>query len=234
MNQIKVVYENEDFLIIDKPSGLLVHPKNKRDQSESVVDWLLEKYPAIKNVGEDPTRPGIVHRLDKETSGLMIVAKTQDAFSYLKNLFQKRKIKKTYLALVYGHLKNRVGAIEAPLGKLGTRQTTRVHGKRELKERVALTKYKVLKEYRDYTFLEVTPETGRTHQIRIHLKSIGHPVVCDHVYAAKFACPPELGRLFLHAQKLSFTSPSGEAITVETDLPDQLGKFLESLQKPQN
>lgn len=229
-SQIKIIYEDDDILIIDKPSGLLTHPKNKNDQSKSVVSWLLKNRPSVKDVGEDKIRPGIVHRLDKETSGLLLIAKNQKSFEYLKKLFQERKIKKTYIALVYGRLKNKKGVIETPLGKLGTKQTTRIHGKHDLKEKIAITEYEALKEYADYSLLEVTPKTGRTHQIRVHLKSIGHPVVCDPLYAGKHhICPPELGRLFLHAQKLSFVSPAGESLTAETDLPPELDNFLKIL-----
>ena len=271
-DQIKIIYEDKDFLIIDKPSGLLTHPVNRQDKSDSVVGWLLEKYPEIvrvrdqygESVGSSSTsweesklvldkwadlRPGIVHRLDRETSGLLLAAKTQTAFDYLKKLFAERKIKKTYLALVYGSLKKPSGVIETPLGKLGTRQTTRTYGRRRLQEKSAITEYKVLQEYtapppkllnkKAYAFLfsnlsllEVSPLTGRTHQIRIHLKSIGHPIVCDQLYRSKkFICPPELERLFLHAQKLSFVSPSGTAISVESDLPLELNNFLDGLQK---
>ena len=258
MNEIKIIYEDNDFLIIDKPSGLLTHPRNKNDKSESVVSWLLKNRPSVKDVGEDKIRPGIVHRLDKETSGLLLIAKNQKSFEYLKGLFQKREIKKTYIALVYGQLKNpekslrdlgagKRGVIETPLGKLGTRQTTKVHGKHELKERNAITRYKVLQEYsrpqvlnnpsydglfNTYSLLEIKPLTGRTHQIRVHLKSIGHPVVCDPLYASKkLICPPELNRLFLHAQKLSFVSPAGESLTIEVDLPPELDNFLKTLPK---
>ncbi len=236
-SQIKIIYEDEDILILDKPSGLLTHPKNWNDKSESVISWLLKNRPLVKDVGDPSTgsgqanlRPGIVHRLDKETSGLLLIAKNQKSFEYLKELFQKREIIKTYIALVNGQLKNKKGVIETPLGKLGTKQTTRIQGKHELKEKSAITKYGVLKEYTDYSLLEVTPKTGRTHQIRVHLKSIGHPVVCDPLYAGKrHICPPELNRLFLHAQKLSFVSPAGESLTVETDLPPELDNFLKIL-----
>ena len=242
--QIPIVYEDGDFLIIDKPSGLLTHPVNRQDTSESVVGWLLEKYPGIAQVTDKyglsvgewvDLRPGIVHRLDKETSGLLLIAKTQPSFDYLKKLFQERKIKKTYLALVHGRLKNKSRTIETPLGKLGKRQSTRIHGKHELKEKVAITNYKVLATYRDYSLVEVSPLTGRTHQIRIHLKSIGHPVVCDPIYSGKnMVCPDRLGRLFLHAQKLSFTAPTGQAMSVETDLPLELDSFLKTLPKDEN
>ncbi len=236
-SQIKIIYEDEDILILDKPSGLLTHPKNWNDKSESVISWLLKNRPLVKDVGDPSTgsgqanlRPGIVHRLDKETSGLLLIAKNQKSFEYLKELFQKREIIKTYIALVNGQLKNKKGVIETPLGKLGTKQTTRIQGKHELKEKSAITKYGVLKEYTDYSLLEVTPKTGRTHQIRVHLKSIGHPVVCDPLYAGKkLICPPELNRLFLHAQKLSFVSPASESLTVETDLPPDLDNFLKIL-----
>jgi len=241
--QIKTIYEDGDFLIIDKPSGLLTHPVNHKDKSESVVGWLLEKYPEIAKVRDQygtsigewtDLRPGIVHRLDRETSGLLLIAKTQSAFDYLKKLFAERKIKKTYLALVHGHLKNKSGVIETPLGKLGTRQTVKTRGKHTLKEKPAITEYKVLSYYSllttHYSLLEVYPKTGRTHQIRVHLKFIGHPVVCDPLYAGKkHTCPAELGRLFLHAQKLSFVSPSGTVITVESDLPVALKSFLSNL-----
>jgi 23S rRNA pseudouridine1911/1915/1917 synthase len=236
---IKVIYEDADILIIDKPSGLLTHPVNREDKSDSVVGWALKKHPEIAQIqdkyGEKvgvwtDIRPGIVHRLDRETSGLIIIAKNQFAFDYLKNLFKERSVKKTYIALVYGHLKNNSGVIEAPIGKLGGRQSTRIHGKKDLAEKTAVTEYKVLKEFTEYSLVEVSPKTGRTHQIRVHFKSIGHPLVCDPIYAGKnLTCPPDLGRLFLHAQKLSFASPHGGALTIETDLPPELQNFLDKL-----
>ena len=258
---INIVYENQDFLVINKSSGISVHKTHAKDSNKTLIDLVLEKYPEIKNVGEDLLRPGVVHRLDKETSGLMIVAKNQKSFEYFKNLFQKRLIKKTYLALVHGKPKNIVGIIDTPLGKIGTKQTTRIKGKKDLKERMAVTEYKVLKTYLPasrlppartssrrsraggsrpwqtsnlkpiiYSLLEVSPKTGRTHQIRAHLNSIGYPVVCDALYGSKKgACPLELGRLFLHAQKLEFTSPSGQRFHLEVELPNELTNFLNSL-----
>ena len=262
LSHISIVYEDDDLMVINKPSGLLTHPVNRTDTSESVVSWVLEKYPEIKNVTDKhgemlgqwvDLRPGIVHRLDKETSGLMIIAKTQPAFDYLKKEFQEHKIKKTYIALVVGQMKKESGRIETSIGKIGTKQTTQIHGKRDLKEKSAVTEYKVEKEFTGFTLLEVRPLTGRTHQIRIHLKSIGHPIVGDQLYGSSLSsprrsskssegCPPELGRLFLHAQKLSFTlpphqnvgsggTPSGEALTLETDLPPELQNFLDNLPK---
>lgn len=238
ISQVSIVFESPDFIVINKPAGLLTHPVNEKDASPSVVSWLIEKYPEIKGVGEDlpagrqVLRPGIVHRLDKETSGLMIIARTQEAFIYFKKQFQEHRIKKTYLALVYGILKNKEGTIDSPLGKIGAKQTTRIHGTRDLKERSAVTDYKVLKEYGDYSLLEVSPQTGRTHQIRVHLKSIGHPIVGDLLYGSPRGRAAARGiRLFLHAQKLAFTSPTGQAFAFEADLPPELETYLAGLDK---
>ncbi len=262
MTNPSIIYQDPSFLVINKPSGLIVHtsspselrrtgPKNLNKPESSVVSWLLKHYPQVATVGDksslQPTtynlqpniRPGIVHRLDKETSGIMIVALTQNAFKYFKKQFQDRTIKKTYVALVYGNVNNDSGTIDAPLGKLGTRQTTQIHGKKELVAREAITDYKVIKRYSSLstpptgehsTLLEVIPKTGRTHQIRVHLKHIGNPIVCDPWYAGRRAiCPSELGRLFLHAKKLEFTSPNGQAIAIEADLPNELQGFIENL-----
>lgn len=235
---LDIVYQDQDILVLNKPSGLLTHPVNRKDKSESVVAWVTKRYPEIKNIrdkhGESfsiwtDLRPGIVHRLDKETSGLLIIAKNQKAFDYLKKQFQERRVKKTYLTLVHGHLKEKNGTIDLPLGKIGTKQTTQIKGKRTLDEKTAVTSYKVIKKFPRFSLLEVFPLTGRTHQIRIHLKSIGHPVVCDPIYGGRSqVCPPELGRLFLHAQKLEFTSPSGQALVLEADPPRELTDFLNS------
>ena len=132
VKNLKIIYEDENFFVTDKPSGISVHKTGPNDPNLTLVDLILEKFPEIKNVGEDPLRPGIVHRLDKETSGLMLVAKNQKSFEYLKDLFQKRLIRKTYLALIYGKPKNKTGTIDLPLGKIGTKQTTIIKGKKEL------------------------------------------------------------------------------------------------------
>ena len=233
MNLLVVVYEDSDLLVINKPSGLLTHPRNKDDNRESVISWLKENRPAVLNIG-DRERPGIVHRIDKETSGLLMIAKTPIAYEYYKKAFHDRQIQKTYLALVYGTVKNAHGTIDAPLFKFGTRQSMKPSRNKELTERTAQTDYQVLKRFSllamHYTLLEVQPKTGRTHQIRIHLRSIGHPIVCDPIYAEKSRlCPAELGRLFLHAKKLSFTDSHGKAITLEADMPTELESFVASL-----
>lgn len=229
MPNLDIVYEDSNILVLNKPAGLAVHKVSPKDPRQTLVDFVLEKYPEIQSVGFDPLRPGLVHRLDKETSGLIIMAKNQNAFEYFQNLFQKREIKKTYLALVRGRLKNKKGRIDLPLGKIGTKQTVHLEGKKELKEREAITDYEVIKAFPNYALLQVYPQTGRTHQIRIHLKSIGHPIVCDKIYGGKkMVCPPELGRLFLHAQKLEFKNLDGQNLVLEADPPEELTNFLKS------
>ena len=236
--EISVVYEDENLLVLNKPSGLITHPKNISDTQDSVTGWLMEKYPEIKNIGEpfiasgaEVPRTGVVHRLDKDTSGLLVVAKNNDSFFYFKNLFQARKIKKYYLALVNGEPKEPKGTISAPLGRIGLKRTTRITGHKLIDKKEAETKYKTVKNFNGFTLLEVQPLTGRTHQIRVHLNSIGTPVAGDHVYGFKRAkSPASLNRLFLHAYKLEFVSLDGKKLVVEADIPDDLQKVLDKLE----
>ncbi len=229
----QIIYEDGDIVIVNKPSGLLTHAKHPNDTEDTLVSWFKKTYPDL-DITQEPDieagieRTGIVHRLDRETSGLIILAKTKEAIVDLKQKFKNREIKKTYLALVYGH-PQQGGTISSALGKIGNRQSTRIHGKRELEERQAITHFIILKEFLGYSLLEINPETGRTHQIRVHLKSIGYPIVCDSFYAPKKECPSDLNRLFLHASGLKFITPSGKAFQLETDLPDSLLAFLSSL-----
>lgn len=228
--EIPVVYEDEHVLAINKPAGLTVHKTHPSDPNETLVDILVGERPYLVGVGEDPLRPGLVHRLDKETSGIMLVAKDQPTFEYLKKQFQDRTVRKEYLALVHGAPKDKRGTIDTPLGKLGTKQTTRLKGKRELVERDAVTDYEVLKTYGEYALVRVMPRTGRTHQIRVHLKSIGCPIVGDQLYAPGKPVPSGLARMFLHAQRISFTTPDGKVLTLEADLPASLQNALSVLQ----
>lgn len=234
--KITIIFENDDVLVLNKPAGLLVHGDSKSSDN-TLADWILEHYPALGQVGEEQLdahgepirRPGIVHRLDRETSGVLVVAKTQEAFFYLKDQFKNRTIQKTYCALVYGVVQKEEGTITAPIGR------SRVSGRWTAvrpgdKTREALTEYHVLEHYKEYTALTVTPRTGRTHQIRVHLKSIGHPVVCDTLYAQKRLCPVAgLSRLALHAEKLHLLLPSGEGRTFTASLPQDFSEALEAL-----
>ncbi|MFA4890631.1 MAG: RluA family pseudouridine synthase [Candidatus Paceibacterota bacterium] len=235
---IPIIYEDENILAVNKPAGLLVHnvPSSKF-QELSLVDWLVEKYPEIKKVGDPSTssgqdlRPGIVHRLDKDTSGVLLVAKNQKSFEYLKSQFQDRKIKKKYIALVDGKLKAESGTINLPIAKSKSdfRKKTSV-GKMVGKEREATTEYKVIKRFEKFTLIEAYPKTGRTHQIRVHFKAIGHPIVCDKLYGPKKQiCPFGLTRQFLHANALEFSLPDGSILNLETDLPKDLQTALDML-----
>ena len=239
MPPIYKVYEDNNFLVINKPAGLIVHKKNADDEQPSVVDWVIENYPELKSVGEpfiasgtEVPRAGIVHRLDKDTSGLMLIAKNDDSFFYFKNLFQERKIKKYYLALVSGHPKNPSGTVDSPLGRIGMKRTAKITGKKMIDKKEAVTDYKTIKKLKNYTLLEVAPKTGRTHQIRVHLNSIGLPVCGDRVYGfKKHPSPDRLNRLFLHAYKLAFKAPDGKSLVIESDLPKELQEVVENLDK---
>ncbi|MEK7634486.1 MAG: RluA family pseudouridine synthase [Patescibacteria group bacterium] len=242
--EINVIYKDNNFLAINKPAGVLVHqinlkPKTQNLKSEFIlVDWLLEKYPEIKNVGDAPEiRPGIVHRLDKDTSGIIIVALNQEYFDYLKSLFQNHQIKKEYLALVYGKLKSKKGVINKPIAlKSGTTKRTIWKGKME---KEAITEYEALKEFKYkisdkknkeeyFSLIKVMPKTGRTHQIRIHLSSIGHPIVGDSLYGPKKNVL-NLNRQFLHAKSLEFSLSDGHRMKIEADLPEDLKNVLSGL-----
>ena len=206
-------------------------------KGKTIVDFLLEKFPEIKNVGDEAEiRPGIVHRLDRDTSGIMIVARNQKTFAELKKMFSERKMEKTYFALVCGIPSKRKGVIETPIGRSTRNPTKRGTGRHIKSGREAMTHYKVIKSYgKEFSFLEVLPKTGRTHQIRVHLKSIEHPVACDRIYGGKKVCCPEFTnsprRLFLHASSLEFSLPEGKRWRFEADLPDDLEKALKSCQE---
>jgi 23S rRNA pseudouridine1911/1915/1917 synthase len=250
----EIVYEDPDVLVLDKPAGLVVHGDG-RTVEPSLCDWILENYPELKDVGEpfvpfaipskqDPNpvtptpipRPGIVHRLDRDTSGLIVIAKTQMSFDYLKEQFKDQLVKKEYIALVYGHLETEGGKIDVPIGKSKSDFRQREAGPNsggtqrdavtlwELKERL------IDKDGHKFSLLYVRPQTGRTHQIRAHMKSIGHPVTCDSLYAHGRLCPPPLERHSLHAAKLGLTLPSGAHHIFIVPLPDDFTQALEQLQ----
>ena len=219
----KIIYEDADFLAVNKPAGLLVHRvSGKRGEDETLTSWLLSRYPEIKRVGDDPeARPGIVHRLDREASGVLLVAKNQDTFHYLKSLFKTRAITKIYLAWVRGRVLPRRGAVESPIGMV--RGTLKRSLRGALMRKEAVTEYRVIEHAGEgaggsFSFLEVRPRTGRTHQIRVHLQSIGHPIVGDRLYGPK-SQPAWATRLMLHAFSLEFTTRQGERLKIEAE-PD--------------
>ena len=219
---LNILYEDDDLLVVDKPAGLTVHPAPGHP-GHTLVNAILSHFPHLADIS-DSLRPGIVHRLDKDTSGAMLVAKNRAAQLNLINQFKSRAIVKAYLVLVKGRLTPERGIIEAAIGRHpGNRKRMAVvTGGRE-----ARTQYRVIKYIDDYTLLEVTPETGRTHQIRVHLAAIGYPVVGDTVYGVK---SPHLSRQFLHASRLGFKLPStGEYVEFTSELPPDLAQALKEI-----
>lgn len=228
--EIEVLKNTKDYVVINKPAGLLTHPANSAQQEVSVVDWLKTKYPKVTDIG-DPERPGIVHRLDKLTSGVMVIAKSQKMFDALKQQFHDREVEKTYLALVHGNLPHKQGEIDKPIGRStkGTRMATRVK-KLFSRDREALTRYEVTQRFQHYDFITAYPLTGRTHQIRVHLHSLGHPVAGDPLYKIHSQKEfTECHRLFLHATTLSFYDLSGKLQTIHSPLPQDLQDILDQL-----
>lgn len=267
----KILYEDEYVLALDKPSGLLVHPaksadadrgagSDSRSKEKTLTDWILQNYPELKDVGEEQIlqngeiikRPGIVHRLDKDTSGVILVAKTKEAHQYLKEQFQNRKVEKIYHAVVWGKFNEDKleGIIDKPIGRSASdfRKWSAEYGaKGELRE--AVTGYKVLAQGlftprslgEAGAYVEARPKTGRTHQIRVHLKSIGHPVIGDKVYGGakhealivnkKIGTEEKKQRLMLHAVSIKLELPSGTHIKVESALPEEFEVIKNLLKK---
>ncbi|MDP9249284.1 MAG: RluA family pseudouridine synthase [bacterium] len=228
--KIKILYEDKDILVIDKPSGIAVHPDGKTKE-KTITDWVLKNYPRMKNVGEplgEIARPGVVHRLDKETSGVLLLAKNQKAYEFLKEQFQERSVKKIYFAIVSGSVKEERGFIKKPIGRSPNdfRKWLAGRGARgELRE--AETFFKVLKRIKkDFTVLEVRPKTGRTHQIRVHMKYLNHPVVGDDLYNRGKPRPKGINRLALHAKSIEFKNLKGDFLKIESPLPKEFEKVL--------
>jgi 23S rRNA pseudouridine1911/1915/1917 synthase len=238
--KIKVLYEDSNILAIDKPSGISAHGDG-RTKERTVTDWVLKNYPKMKNVGEPMlvkikneeikiNRPGVVHRLDRDTSGIMLLAKNQKAYEFLKEQFQNREIKKVYHTIVSGWPREDRGVINRKIGRSPTdfRKYSASRGARgEMRE--AVTQYKVLKRFsapEKFTYLEVMPKTGRTHQIRVHMKGIDHPVVCDPLYNPSGPCPKSIKRMALHALSIEFTDLKGKKVKIESKLPKEFGDIV--------
>lgn len=240
-----ILYEDVNYVILNKPAGLVVH-SDGRTQEPALTDWIIEHYPDTKDVGEPSTsiagekvlRPGIVHRLDKDTSGAIVVVKNTKAFADLKEKFQNRLVDKKYHAFVYGHLADEDGTINRPIGrsKNDFRLWSAQRGARgEMRE--AVTNYKVLVHGEDkstgqkFDFVEVEPKTGRTHQIRVHLKAIHHPVIADSLYAPKQQKILGFERLALHAFSISFIGIDGKMISGTAPYPQDFEKAVKLVQK---
>ncbi len=236
MKQIEVIYEDEHIVAVNKPAGLSVHPDGKTEEYV-LTDWIMEHYPGMEGVGEPAEyngktvlRPGIVHRIDRDTSGVLVVAKDQETFLHLKRQFQEREVKKTYIAIVYDNIKEERGTIEKPIGR-STKNVRMWSAGKDARGtlREAVTEYHVLARGNKATLIELYPKTGRTHQLRVHLKAIHHPIVCDPLYAPKRECLFGLTRMALHACRLELSLPDGSPVRFEAPLPDDLREAIAKL-----
>ncbi len=235
MNDIKIIFEDDDILVLDKPAGIVVNRSNTTTNEQTVQDFIEERYPGLKEkqneIKDFYQRAGIVHRIDKETSGIILVAKNIDSFKNLQLQFKERKVNKTYIALVHGHVIPKEGEINVSVGRLPwSRERFGVlAGGRE-----AQTFYKTILEMDSpFTLLELSPKTGRTHQIRVHLKYINHPIFADYLYGGRKTARDDrkiLQRVFLHASKISFFHPkTNKEISFTSPLPYELTQTIERL-----
>jgi 23S rRNA pseudouridine1911/1915/1917 synthase len=225
--KIEILYKDKDMLILNKPAGLVTHPDGRTDEP-SLSNWLLKHYPKVNGVGEVLNyedgrvieKWGIVHRLDRETSGVIVVALNQKSFLFLKEQFQSREVRKIYHAFVWGEIKEDEGDIERPIGR--SRKDPRLwsaqRGARgEMRD--ALTLYKILWRGRGVSFAEIEPKTGRTHQIRVHFKAINYPVVCDKIYGPGRGCGLGFERVALHSRSIEIHNLNGELVRVQAPYP---------------
>lgn len=228
MPPISILYEDDQLLAVNKPMGLMVHADGRSDEL-TLVDWVREDRPDIVGVGEEMTlqngtvidRPGVVHRLDRDTSGVLVLAKTQNAFIHLKTQFQNRETQKLYHAFVWGEMQEQTGTVDKPIGR--SRKDFRLWSATQSaggKMREAITRWTLLGKKDGFSYLALEPKTGRTHQIRVHLKAVGHPVVCDMRYAPNKECALDFERLALHAQALTMTHPDGTHLEIEAPFPE--------------
>lgn len=232
MLEPKIIYEDESFFVVDKPAGWITDASNTTTNQPVIQKWIAENYKF--EINNFDFRNGIVHRLDKETTGLLLIAKTKQAFEELQRQFKERLVHKTYIALAHGQIEEKEGIINEPVGRLPWRRDrfgVLPDG------RDAVTKYEVVANYSlnaiPYTLLRLMPQTGRTHQIRIHLKHIGHPIVADEFYAGRKTARHDrkwCSRLFLHAGEIKFLHPvTKKEITYKSDLAEDLNTALAKL-----
>lgn len=230
--KLRIIYEDDNLLVINKPPGIVVFPEGPIKR-KTLIDYLLKEHPQLENVGKPP-RYGIVHRLDKDTSGILLVAKNNKALEFLRKQFKEREVQKKYIGLVLGNLKNKRGKIETFLGRSPKdRRKQKVFLPQEpgaAQKREAITEYKVLKSFKNYDLVEIWPKTGRKHQIRAHFTYLGHPLAGDKLYGFKNQpCPEGLKRQFLHANYLKIILPNGKEKEFKSGLPEDLKLCLQKL-----
>ena len=245
-----ILYEDENILVLNKPAGLIVHPDG-RIVEPSVSEWFAKTYPDSKDVGESIKktsgelieRAGVVHRIDRETSGVLLLAKTKRGYAVLKEQFQKREIEKIYHLFIYGNMKDDYGTINLPIGRSVSnfkKRSAQRGARGEMRE--AITYFQVLKRVSDppshkasegqsksVTFMEAKPKTGRTHQIRVHFKALHHPIVCDKLYAPNKPCLLGFTRLALHSRAITFKTVNDKKVIIEAPYPEDFKQALNML-----
>jgi 23S rRNA pseudouridine1911/1915/1917 synthase len=239
--KVEIIYEDKNLLAVNKPSGLVIHPDG-RTKEESLTDWIAKKYPACQGVGEklkistgeNIERWGIVHRIDRETSGVVLIAKNQKTYDFLKKQFLDREIEKAYHAVVYGDVRYDEGIINLGMGRNSRDFRKRATGKAVRGEaREAITHYKTLARKEKISLVEANPRTGRTHQLRVHFADIGHAILEDKLYSVPRKAPIIIGRLALHAYSIEFELPpaedgkSGELIKIIAPYPPDFQKAVD-------
>lgn len=233
---VNILYEDDQMLAVCKPAGLVVHTDG-RTKEATLTDWVMKKYPHLKDVGGMHTldseryvvRAGILHRLDRETSGVILIAKNDDAFYFLQRQFLDRTIMKIYNAFIAGVPPTPSGMIELPIGRSRSdfrKWATGEDARGTLRK--AITEYRVLSSGKEFSFMELSPKTGRTHQLRVHLAAIGHPIVGDKRYGGHNALG--FSRLALHARQIDLVAPNGKAISVSAPFPPDFEAAIEKLQ----
>jgi 23S rRNA pseudouridine1911/1915/1917 synthase len=235
IKDISILYEDQNLLVVNKPSGLVIHPDG-RTKEPALTDWIKEKYPQCEAVGENLKistgeaieRWGIVHRIDRETSGIVIIAKNQKTYLFLKQQFLDREIEKSYHTIVYGDVRYDEGIINLLIGRNKSDFRKRATGKAiRGEEKEAITHYKTLARKEKISLVEANPQTGRTHQLRVHFADIGHPILEDKLYSVPRKAPVSLGRLALHAYAIEFELPEKKLIKVVAPYPADFQKAVD-------
>jgi 23S rRNA pseudouridine1911/1915/1917 synthase len=235
IKDISILYEDQNLLAVNKPSGLVVHPDG-RTKEASLTDWIEEKYPQCEKVGEPLKigvgetikRWGIVHRIDRETSGVVLIAKNQETYNFLKQQFLDREIEKAYHAVVYGDVRYDEGIINLSIGRNKSDFRKRATGKAVRgEEKEAITHYKTLARKEKISLIEANPQTGRTHQLRVHFADIGHAILEDRLYSVPRKAPVNIGRLALHAYSIEFELPEKKLIKIVAPYPADFQKAVD-------
>ena len=233
-----ILYEDDKLLVLNKPAGLSIHGSDKQSNG-TVADWIIQHYPELRQIsdnfisstGQSFPRAGLVHRLDRNTTGVLLVAKTKETYLELKKMFAARLIEKIYQAIVYGKMKQEAGVIDVPIGRSRKDPRRRVANPRAFgRLRQARTAYRVLECFPHFTYVELKPQTGRTHQLRAHLKSIGFPIVADALYAPAGERLPTIARQALHASSLHFLW-QGKPVAFTAPAPEDMLKTLDYLRQ---